>query len=84
MIALSITCLTMVAVSCGWTALDPVDAKRGDDLYLPRTQRDVLNYIDREEPDLVTLSFPCKYWSPLQHILSKRPGRKQRLGRLRE
>ena len=79
-----IMCLTMVAVSFGWVALDPVDLRRGDDLYISATQRGVLDYIDQEKPDLVTLSFPCKYWSPLQNILSKRPGRKQRLGRLRE
>ena len=46
----------------GWMAAAPVDLATGWDLTKPATQRQLLELIEKCQPDLVTLEPPCGPW----------------------
>lgn len=66
------TCMiSMLAASRGWEFLEPVTIESGWDLRKPEVQEKAMEYIRREEPDLIVLAWPCGPWSPLQELNKK-------------
>ena len=54
-----IMCLTFVALHRGWEIMNLVDCHTRFDLYRQADRREVERMIQDEDPDLVTISFPC-------------------------
>ena len=73
--------LSIVAGSLGWSVMQPIDkelGRYGIDLSKPSEQKRVLDFIDREQPDLILLAPPCGDYSPLQNIMPKCPMKRWR------
>ena len=66
-----------------WTALEPIDVLSGWDLQKEGKRKELLDLIDKEAPDLVTLSPPCGPWSSWTQLCQDIEGlwerRRQRL-----
>ena len=61
--------LTSVASSKkGWRALDAVDILKGKDLTKKAVQEEIWMVIEKEDPDLVTMSLPCKPWCSWMYL----------------
>lgn len=74
------TCMiSMLAASRGWEFLEPVTIESGWDLRKPEVQEKAMEYIRREEPDLIVLAWPCGPWSPLQELNKKTPTQRKAL-----
>lgn len=61
--------------------MQPIDkelSRYGIDLSKPSEQKRVLEFIDREQPDLILLAPPCGDYSPLQNIMPKCPMKRWR------
>ena len=73
--------LSIVAGTVGWSVMQPIDkelGRYGIDLSKPSEQKRVLEFIDREQPDLILLAPPCGDYSPLQNIMPKCPMKRWR------
>ena len=51
-----------------WHALAPVDLHFGWDLSRPADRKELLDLVDKLEPDLVTMAPPCGPWSSWTHM----------------
>ena len=60
--------VSMEAAKQGWLALQPYDSKYGCDLSDPEERDAMLQDLDRLQPRLAIVEFPCTYWSQLQNI----------------
>ena len=72
--------LSRVAAKRGWKVLQPVDSSMGEnslDLTQPEAQQEIDQYIQVEQPDVVTWAPPCGPYSPLQSIMPRNPVRRQ-------
>lgn len=65
--------------SWGWTPLEPIDIQYGMDLYVEDNRERVLHWIRKFRPRLVIVSYPCKWWSPINHIACSDSQAKRRL-----
>ena len=63
----------------GWSPMEPVDILYGMDLYQEESRQTVLNWIKKFRPRLVLVSYPCKWWSPINHIACSDSQAKRRL-----
>ena len=62
------TCLlSRFAHSIGWQMLEPITIPNWN-LSKPSDIRAALEYIDRENPDLLMIAWPCKKWSGMQNM----------------
>ena len=52
----------------GYEACTPLDISGGWNVFNPQHRRQALELIDRENPYLVTIAYPCGPWSPWQHM----------------
>ena len=79
------TCMiSLCAVETGrWCMLEPITLPRWD-LLKPQDREEALEYIDREDPDLLVLAWPCTVWSQLQTLGHKTPEQLQRLSERRQ
>jgi hypothetical protein len=68
----------------GWFVLEPVDIKYGWDLSDVEARDDILRMIDEYKPRLVTVAYPCRFWSPLSETNYRTPQRRRLLSRLRK
>lgn len=59
--------------------MEPVDILHGMDLYQEESRSTVLGWIRKFRPRLVLVSYPCKWWSPINHIANASPQAKRRL-----
>ena len=73
------TCAISIAASArGWIADEPITLP-GWDLLKDNDYEAALDYIDRVQPDLLVLAFPCTVWSQLQELGRQTPLRRHRL-----
>ena len=73
------TCaISIMAGARGWVAHEPVTLPRWN-LLCPEDYKSALEYIDRVEPDLLVLAWPCGPWSQLQGLGHKTPYQRQKL-----
>ena len=78
------TCaISIMASARGWGFHEPVTLPRWD-LLQEKDYNEALSYLDRVEPDLLVLAFPCGPWSPLQSFNSKTPYQRAQLAAKRE
>ena len=78
------TCaITMMAASRGWIAHEPITLPRWNILN-HHDYNQALDYIDRVNPDLLVLAWPCTVWSQLQAINATTPWRRSRLAQRRK
>ena len=61
-----------------WTTLDPVDILYGADIKVPSNQRKVLEMIETEKPDFVTLAMPCRPWGTWSRLADSDANAKKR------
>ena len=59
--------VTMMAVSRGWQGCEPVSLPRWD-LRKPEDRQATMQYVMKEQPDLLVIAWPCTVWSPLQYL----------------
>jgi len=52
----------------GWTAAPAVSLETGYDLRTPSGRAKMWKLVEKEQPDLLVLAFPCTAWSPLQQF----------------
>ena len=57
----------------GWTAGPVCSIETGYDLTTSQGQRDAWALLEREDPDVVTLAWPCTDWSLMQNLNLNRP-----------
>ena len=73
------TCmLSRLAYSWGWEFCEPISLPHWD-LSQPREQELALDYLDRCNPDLLMVAWPCKKWSQMQHLSMKTEVQKRAL-----
>ena len=73
------TCaISIAAAARGWLAHEPVTLPNWD-LLKDDDYQAALNYIDRIEPHLLVLAWPCTVWSQLQELGRQTPLRRHRL-----
>ena len=76
--------LSKIAAANGDRVLQPVDLHTGFDLSKPKDRRTIIKLINKENPDITTISYPCTPWSTMQNISKDKPGRKEALRLERE
>ena len=78
------TCaISLVAAARHWHFHEPVTLPRWD-LMKSNDYAEALDYIDRVDPDLLVLAWPCGPWSPLQSLGNKTPLQRAQLQVKRE
>ena len=78
------TCMvSLVAADLGWHMLEPVTLPRWD-MHCPKARAEAYDYIDRADPDLIVLAWPCTVWSSLQRINRRTDAQRKRLEVRRE
>ena len=61
--------LTAMAAAAGWAVSEPVDIElNGIDVYTRGSQGDVWRAIEQDCPYIVTMAYPCQYWSSWQRV----------------
>ena len=79
------TCMiSMCAVETGrWSMMEPITLPRWN-LLEAQDRQEALEYLDREDPDLLVLAWPCTVWSQLQTLGRKTFDQLQRLAERRQ
>ena len=78
------TCaISLVAAARHWQFHEPETLPRWD-LMKEKDYEEALAYIDRVDPDLLVLAWPCGPWSPLQTLGQKTPFQRAKLVQKRE
>ena len=78
------TCaISLVAAARHWHFHEPVTLPRWD-FMKSNDYAEALDYIDRVDPDLLVLAWPCGPWSPLQSLGNKTPLQRAQLQVKRE
>ena len=79
------TCMiSLCALETGkWQMLEPITLPHWD-LLQEKDRQEALEYIDREDPDLLVLAWPCTVWSMLQTLGRKTEEQVQRLAERRQ
>ena len=73
------TCaISMIASTMGWDVCEPVSLPRWD-LLKDHDYEEAMQYIRREDPDLLVIAWPCTVWSPLQSFGKKTPWQRMNL-----
>ena len=63
--------ISLCALETGkWQMLEPITLPHWD-LLQEKDRQEALEYIDREDPDLLVLAWPCTVWSMLQTLGKK-------------
>ena len=57
----------------GWTASPVCSIETGYDLTTRQGQQDAWQLLHNEDPDVVTVAWPCTDWSLMQNLNLKRP-----------
>ena len=70
--------LSIMAAARGWTAHEPITLPHWD-LLKDEDYNSALEYIDRVDPDLLVLAWPCTVWSKLKGYGKQTPYRRVRL-----
>ena len=60
--------VTIAASSLGISTGKPCDLILGDDLLNPAKQREVLEQLEKEDPYMLVIAFPCGPWSSLSNF----------------
>ena len=74
--------LSSVAWSLGWEFLEPITWPHWN-LSQQSEREAALEYLDRCNPDLLVIAWPCKHWSPLQNLARRTRVQKQALEEVR-
>ena len=79
------TCMiSLCALETGrWQMLEPITLPHWN-LLQEKDRKEALEYIDREDPDLLVLAWPCTVWSTLQTLGKKTEEQLQRLAERRQ
>ena len=66
------TCMvSMCALQTGnWTMMEPITLPNWD-LLRESDRKEALECLEKEDPDLMVIAWPCTVWSPLQHFGNK-------------
>lgn len=69
----------------GWDAYEPITLESGWDLTQKQVQDEAFRYLERIDPDLIMVAWPCAPWSIMQNANMKTPTQVRilRLKRLR-
>lgn len=66
--------LSMLAVDRGgWEAYEPITLDSGWDVRVPGIQDAAMRYLERIDPDLVVVAWPCGPWSIVQNANQRTP-----------
>lgn len=68
----------------GWASTEPIDKLYGSDLFCRDEREKVIQHIRKVRPSLVVISYPCRLWSPLNHLSATTPQAKRRLNQKRK
>ena len=68
----------------GWASTEPIDKLYGSDLFCRDEREKVIQHIRQVRPRLVVISYPCRLWSPLNHLSATTPQAKRRLNQKRK
>ena len=74
--------VTRVAYARGWETFEPVTLP-GWDIRSPEVQRQAFAYLEKIDPDVIVVAWPCGPWSPLQRLNVKTPQQRRALRRKR-
>ena len=74
--------ITRAAYARGWETFEPVTLP-GWDIRLPEVQKQAFAYLERIDPDVIVVAWPCGPWSPLQRLNVKTPQQRRALRRKR-
>ena len=75
--------LSRMAYTGGWQFCEPVTLPHWD-ITNPNDFQMALEYVNREDPDLVVIAWPCTKWSPYQRLNARTSVQKEALEELRK